>query len=173
MNSRELAVAAVFVSLSVSLRIVKNALTSIQFLNIPLLFALVASAIYGSKIGFLVGFFSYFLSDLMIFPGIWTLVNSTCAGLTAFFYHFVAKSSEGKTVHFVVTFLFLLAFDVITSTLLYIAFGLEFLKAVIFSFVGLFLPVMGGYLIGVGPLTEALTSLLVVLLIEEIIKRKI
>ena len=173
MDAKELSLVAVFVSLSIAMRLTKNIATSIQFVNIPLAFALVSATLYGSKVGFLVGFLSYLLSDLLIFPGIWTVFDSALAGITALIYGFACKPSNDRIYKFIVTFLFVFFFDLLTSVILYVFFGINLKEAIITGLIGLFIPVMGGYLIGVGPLTEFVTALLVVILSEEIRNRKI
>ncbi|AKG38202.1 hypothetical protein MA03_01340 [Infirmifilum uzonense] len=173
MKSKELSLVAIFVSLSIALRVLKNLATTVQFVNIPLAFALLASTLYGPHVGFLVGFLSYFLSDLLIFPGIWTLINSILAGFTAFLYPHFIYDRKDKVVFFISTFLSIFLFDIFSSVVLYILFGVRLQEAILVSIVGLFLPVMGGYLIGVGPLTEFVTAFLVVALYEGLKRRKI
>lgn len=173
MKTRDLALVAVFTSLSAAMRIVKNTVITLQFINIPLAFAFTAAALYGAKVGFLVGFLSYVISDVLIFPGVWTLVNAPLAGLTAWLYGALQGHSESRVHRFVLTFMLVFLFDILSSGLLYIAFGVGPIEALLTGLIGLFLPVMGGYMVGVGPLTEATTSALTVLLIEGLHRRKI
>jgi len=172
-NSRTIAVVSVFVSMATVFRLLKNAVTSMQFLNIPLALAFVASYLFGSKIGLMVGFFGYVFSDLLIYPGLWTIVNSLAAGLVSYIFGLSSRRVIQGLVLFLEAFLLCFFFDLSTSTLLYILFGLDISKALVFAFIGLFLPVMGGYLIGVGPLTEFSTSILTVLLIRGLEKRNL
>jgi len=173
MKPKEIALTATFTSLSVAFRVSKNAVTAVQFINIPLAFAFVSSVLFGARVGFLVGFLSYALSDFLIFPGAWTLVNATLAGLFASLYRWVYHPGAGKTLNFTATYILVFSFDILTSAILYVLFGVGPLEAFLTGLIGLFLPVMGGYLVGVGPLTEGSTSLLAVLLIEELSKRKV
>ncbi len=173
MKTREIALVAIFTSLAVVFRVLKNLVTPIQFVNITLALALTSTVLYGARVGFLVGFLSYILSDILIFPGVWTIVDSVLAGLTAALYRWVYSSDAGRIYNFVATYLLVFAFDVVTSGLLYVLFGVSVLEAFIVGLAGLFFPVMGGYLIGVGPVTEASTSLLAVMLIEELKRRNI
>jgi energy-coupling factor transport system substrate-specific component len=160
--------------MAIVFRLLKNAVTSMQFLNIPLALAFVASYLFGSKIGLMVGFFGYVFSDLLIYPGLWTIVNSLVAGLVSYIFGLSSQRViQDDLVLFMEAFLLCFFFDLSTSTLLYILFGLEISKALVFAFIGLFLPVMGGYLIGVGPLTEFSTSILTVLLIRGLEKRNL
>ncbi|MEM0232333.1 MAG: hypothetical protein QXG78_04445, partial [Candidatus Methanomethyliaceae archaeon] len=61
-------------------------------------------------------------------------------------------------------------FDVMNSWLLYVIIGFDWLYAFIIAIVGLFLPAGGGFLYGVGPITEAITILVTLGLIN-VIKR--
>ncbi|QOJ78588.1 ECF transporter S component [Infirmifilum lucidum] len=173
MKSREIATVAVFTSLAVVFRVLKNIATPIQLVNIPLALALTSAILYGARVGFLVGLLSYIFSDVLIFPGVWSIVNGILAGLIATLYRWVYTPEAGRAFNFVATFLLVFAFDILTSGLLYVLFGVSVLEAFIVGLVGLFFPVMGGYLVGIGPLTETSTSLLTIMLIEELKRRNI
>jgi energy-coupling factor transport system substrate-specific component len=165
-DTRKVAVIAVFASMVTAFRVAKNLVTAVQFINLPLSLAFTASLIFGGEIGFAVGFLGYLLSDLLIYPGPWTVVNSIVAGALSYLLGVLPGSSRQRIIVFATTFLLCLLFDIVTSALLYIILGLEPARALIIGIVGLFLPVMGGYLLGVGPVTELSTALLTTFLVE-------
>ncbi|ABL77434.1 ECF transporter S component [Thermofilum pendens] len=171
MDARRIAAVAVFTSTAVVFRVAKNLVTTVQFVNIPLAMAFVSSAILGYKEGFLVGFLSYVLSDMLIGPGFWTLVNPFLAGAFSAVFGFSYRRGLEKTYLFVSAFLSCFLFDVTTSVLFYMIFGLKPLDALVFGLLGLFVPVVGGFLVGVGPLTEFSTSALAVALLEALERR--
>jgi len=162
------ATVSVFTGLAVLLRYAKNAITAVQFINFPLAFTAIAGARFGPFAGLLVGLLSYSLSDLLILPGLWTLVNSALAALVGAFWGIVGRKVSGKVELFTLAYLTTFFFDVLSSAVLYVAFGVELLKAFTLGIVGLFLPVFGGNLIGVGPITEASTALLVCFLSKSV-----
>jgi energy-coupling factor transport system substrate-specific component len=49
-----------------------------------------------------------------------------------------------------------------------VAFGLPLAVAIATGIAGLFLPVMGGFMVGVGPVTEFTTALLSALIVEKV-----
>uniref|UniRef100_A0A7C3WU02 ECF transporter S component n=1 Tax=Thermofilum pendens TaxID=2269 RepID=A0A7C3WU02_THEPE len=168
MKSRELALVAVLSALGVSFRVAKNLVTQLQFVNLPLLFAFVGAYLEGPLAGFLVAALAYTLSDLLILPGVWTLVNAPLGGLAAAAFGLISRRLDSSELRFVAAFLLCFLFDVASSAILYVAFGLPLAVAIATGIVGLFLPVMGGYMVGVGPLTEFATALLSVLVMEKI-----
>jgi len=168
LKSREVTLVAVFSALGVSFRVAKNLLTQLQFVNIPLLFAFVGSHVGGPLAGFLIAALTYLLSDLLILPGVWTLVNALLGGLTAAFFGLVSRGLASVEYRFAAAFLLCFLFDVASSAVLYVAFGLPPTVAVVTGMVGLFLPVMGGFMVGVGPLTEFTTALLSALVVEKV-----
>lgn len=162
------ATVSVFTGLAVLFRYVKNAFTAVQFINFPLAFTIIAGAYFGPFAGLLVGLLSYLLSDLLIMPGLWTLANSTLAALVGGFWGLVGGRVSGGMELFVLSYLTTFLFDVLSSMALYVAFGVGPLEAFTLGIVGLFLPVFGGSLIGVGPITEASTALLVCFLSKSV-----
>lgn len=171
MNARTLATSSILISLTVAMRWIKNILTSFQFVNISLVLAYLGSFFYGPFVGFLVGSMSYVVSDLLIFPGPWTVVNAALAGLVAYIFGVLKKFFREYEFLFVLAFILTFLFDLLSSSTLYIVFGLNLFDAVFWGFVGLFLPVTGGGIIGVGPLTEFVTSFLCVFLIKALESR--
>lgn len=171
MNSKILATSSVLISLAVALRWTKNILTGFQFVNTSLAFAYLGSFFYGPTVGFLIGSLSYVVSDLLILPGPWTVVDSLLAGIVAYIFGFSRKLLRGYELLFVFAYILTFVFDVLSSSILYVVFGLGLPDALFWGIVGLFLPVMGGGFIGVGPLTEFVTSFLSVFLIKALESR--
>lgn len=159
---------SVFTALGLALRVAKNLITPIQFVNIPLLFAFVTAFLAGPPAGFFSAMLIYLLSDLVILPGVWTVVNMLLGGLTAAAFGTLSRMIKAFEYRFTLAFLLCFLFDVVSSALLYMIFGVPLLQAIAIGLVGLFLPVMGGYLIGVGPLTEFTTAFLTAALIEKL-----
>ena len=176
MRSREITLAAMLSALGVVFRVAKNlAIPQSQFVNLPLLFAFVGSHLGGPSAGFLVAALAYLISDLLILPGVWTLADAFLGGLAAALFGFISRglaSVEHRLaaalLRFIAAFLLCFFFDVTSSAVLYVALGLPLRVAIAMGIVGLFLPVMGGSLLGVGPITEFTTALLSALIVEKV-----
>jgi len=63
-------------------------------------------------------------------------------------------------------YIMLLAFDITNSWALLVIMGFDWFVALIIGIIGLFLPAAGGYLYGVGPITEATTVALIVTIVS-------
>ncbi len=148
----------VFSALSVGVRLAKHAaFGSFQFINIPLLFSMLAGALFGFKVGFGVGFVSFLVSDSMLGLGLWTLVDGLICGSIGGLW---AKVEDRDfTINFLLGYLSTFAYDVLTSWILYVMVGFNPVEAFLIGFVGLFLPVAGGGVLLIGPLTESSTAL--------------
>lgn len=171
MRSSDVAVVSVLTALAVTFRYAKNSVTTFQFVNIPLALAYLAAGLFSPYVGLTVAALSYLISDLIIFPGIWTLVNSVLAAVVALFFGVFYRRFRSRVMVFILAFLLTFFYDVFSSSLLYVVFGLKPWEAFVWGFIGLFLPIMGGGMIGVGPLTEFSTSLLALVLIESVARR--
>ncbi|MDK2372555.1 MAG: hypothetical protein QI197_04175 [Candidatus Korarchaeota archaeon] len=153
----------VWSALAVAARIGKHVLIGpLQFVNLPLLFTMLAGMLYGSDVGFGVGFLSFLVSDSVIGLGIWTLVDGGLAGAIGAIW--ARLRIKERVFIFVVAYLSTFLYDILTSWILYLIFGFPPMEAFILGFVGLFLPVAGGGAIAIGPTTEATTSLLLSIL---------
>jgi len=170
LGSKSVALISTFTALGLALRVAKNLATSVQFVNIPLLFGFLAAFFAGPRSGFLTTALIYLLSYLFILPGVWTITNMVLGGLAAAAFGAASNLIRTFEHRFALAFLLCFLFDVSSSVLLYVFFGVPLVQALIVGVVGLFLPVMGGYLIGVGPLTEFTTALLSVLLADRLRK---
>ncbi len=171
MNPKTIANVSLFTALAVSFRLAKHALVgTFQLLNFPLTFAMVAGYFSGSLAGALTGALSFYLSDFLLGLGPWTLVNSTLAAAIGAAWGVIRKSRPADRSLFISAFISTFAYDVLSSFLLYVLFIREAWYALIYALVGLFLPVMGGYMVGVGPITETLTAGVTTLVISRIRK---
>jgi len=156
---------------AVALRYAKTALTAVQFINIPLAVAYTAAELASPLTGAAVAAMSYLVSDLLIMPGPWTPVDAALGGAAALAFGLAARRLGGGVELFVAAYLATLFYDVSSSALLYMFFGLSPLDALAVGVAGLFLPVMGGGLVGVGPITEAATAALAAGLVEALRRR--
>jgi len=164
--SRRVAFVSILTALSVSFRYLKNALLPVQFVNIPLAFTMIAGLYTDWVGGALVGLLSYALSDTLISVGPWTLINGVLASLIGAVWSLFKRL--GDTYLAVIAYLSTFFFDIFSSFLFYLAFGLPLREAFVTGLVGLFIPVYGGGLIGVGPVTEAITAIVVVGLMKSL-----
>lgn len=159
-KARLLAIVAVFTGLSIALRVAKNLFTQIQFVNIPLAFAMLGGLVAGSRAGFTIGLLAFLLSDLVLAPGPWTPTNSLLAGVIGYLWGFANRLDLDKSIVFVLAFLSTFAYDIVSSVVFYLVLGMPPLQALELGLLGLFLPAGGGYMLGVGPVTEISTALL-------------
>ena len=162
---------AMVIALAVSLRLIKYSLFgSIQFVNFPAVFTIIGGALLGPSSGVAIGLSSYILSDIMIgLPGPWTVVNSILMGGVGFLSGVIWGRKGVKQVSklglAVGSYIMLLTFDITNSWALLVIMGFDWFSALIIGIVGLFLPAAGGYLYGVGPITEATTVILIVTIV--------
>jgi len=169
-NAKTVALVSLFTALGVAVRLVKHVLIgTLQLLNAPLLAAMVAGYTGGPAAGVLTGIFSFALSDLLLGLGPWTVVDSLLAGAIGGAWGML-RAKYRATVVFVLAFISEFAYDVLSSYFLLLLFVHDPVAALVYSLLGLYLPVMGGYMIGVGPLTEAVTAGLTAALISRVDK---
>ncbi|MCS7105390.1 MAG: hypothetical protein NZ954_07520 [Thermofilaceae archaeon] len=159
MNARVVALTSVFTALGVVFRLLKHAVVgSFQFFNAPLTVAMVAAYVGGPVVGALSGMLSFVASDVFLGLGLWTPVNASLAGFIGVVWGIVKGHHLGSLALFSFAFLSVFIYDILSSLVLYLFFLGNFWVALVYSFVGLYLPVMGGYMFGIGPLTELVTS---------------
>ncbi|MEM0344648.1 MAG: hypothetical protein QW189_01880 [Thermofilaceae archaeon] len=169
MRARQAALISVFSALAIAARLLKHALAgTLQFVNIPLIAAMVAAHVGGSLVGALTGVLSFLGSDAVLGLGPWTLVNSSLAGLIGAAWGSIDTKNSSSVRLFVFAFLLVFLYDVVSSFALYVLFIGDARVALLYALVGLFFPVMGGYMVGIGPLTELVTAASVTLLINRI-----
>jgi len=170
MNTRKLVLIALLTSLGITLRLMKHLFVGpVQFINFPLVFGLLAGYLFGVRIGFLVGFLTFSISDLIIFPGPWTIVDSSLSALLSGVWGLLKKIDD-RILIFILAYLTTFVYDILSSFILYLLiFGVNnAVVALSISILGLFMPVMGGYLYAVGPVTEFTTSFLFTYLVKEL-----
>lgn len=167
-KTKRITYTSMMVALAVALRLMKHLiLGSLQFINFPAIFTILGGVLLGPIPGMVIGFASYLISDMFILPGLWTVVNSfLMAGVGFLCGIFLRKAS--KIGIGIGAFLLIFCFDVMNSWLLYIIIGFDWFYAFIIAIVGLFLPAGGGFLYGIGPITEAITILVALGLINAI-----
>ncbi len=171
MKTTTITLISVLASLAIVLRILKNIIFgTFQFINIPLVFVLFTSYYFGSKISSIIGILAFTISDLYIGVGIWTITNTLIVTSLSFLASLTRKI-KSRIYLFIFFYLISLIYDILSSLILYIVFGLTFTNALLFSIIGLFIPIQGGYMIGIGPLTETSTALTTVLMIHGVRKR--
>ncbi|HDI74662.1 MAG: hypothetical protein DRJ52_02335 [Thermoprotei archaeon] len=166
--SERTALIAVLTGLSVAFRFLKNSITQIQFVNIPVIFTIVGGYLGGASVGAAVGFFSFFLSDLMIAAGPWTFVDSFLAAAIGVAWGILGRKLSTKIQIFLAAFFSEFIYDILSSVVLYIVFGMDLVTALVIGIIGLFLPVCGGFILGVGPITELSTALLSSIIIPRV-----
>jgi len=156
-RSRSVATAGIMASLSIAMRLMKHlVIGATQVINFPFMFTLIASA-ESPCAGLLAGIMSYAVSDIFFGIGPWTAVNSALCGLIGFLWGYM--KSNNSNVLFSLSLISEFLFDVANSSILYMLLGLKPMEAIITGVIGLFLPVMGGTMVAIGPITEISTSL--------------
>jgi len=161
-GSKTIATAGMMTALSIAMRILKHLMIgAIQVINFPFMFTLIASSISPCA-GLLTGIMSYAVSDVLFGIGPWTLVNSALCGIIGLIWGYI-RTERGEVLFFL-SFLSEFMFDIANSSILYMLLGLSPIQALIIGLIGLFLPVMGGSIFLIGPMTEVTTSLGVALI---------
>jgi len=161
-SSKTIATAGMMTALSIAMRILKHLMIgAIQVINFPFMFTLIASSISPCA-GLLTGIMSYAVSDVLFGIGPWTLVNSVLCGIIGLIWGYI-RTERGEVL-FLLSFLSEFMFDIANSSILYMLLGLSPIQALIIGLIGLFLPVMGGSIFLIGPMTEVTTSLGVALI---------
>lgn len=156
-RSRSVATAGLMTSLSIAMRLTKHiTIGATQVINFPFMFTLIASA-ESPCAGLLTGIMSYAASDVFFGIGPWTAVNSALCGLIGLLWGYIR--GKNSSIIFSLSLISEFLFDVANSSILYMLLGLKPMEAIITGIVGLFLPVMGGTMIAIGPITEISTSI--------------
>ena len=166
-DAKRVALISTFTALAVALRLLKHAVAgTFQFVNTPLAIAMVAAYAGGPWAGAAVGALSFVVSDLLIWLGPWTPINAALAAAVGWLWGFAARAARSRIALFVLAYLSTFAYDVLSSVLGYLIYLPGASSALALALVGLFLPAGGGWMVGVGPLTEFTTAALAVLSIE-------
>ena len=176
-RTKKITYTSMMIALAVTLRLIKYVLFgNLQFVNFPGVFTLISGILFGPVIGTTVGFASYLLSDMLLgMPGPWTVVNSilmAALGLTSgIIWSRKDKTKISRTGIGIGAYMLMFVFDILASGFLFVIIGMQWTTAFISGLIGLLLPgISGGYLIAVGPITEATTAILTVMIVHALIK---
>lgn len=166
MNTRELSAVVVFTSLAVAGRFALLIFPNISLI-IPI--TIIAGLLMGYRVGMATGFLSFLLSDMYIGLNFWTFIDGAVASLVGGLSSLISiQDSLNRGFIFVYTVLLTLLYDVLTSILNMMMFGVPPFVAII----NLFIPaIIGGVPYPMGPLHE-LTNGLLVSLIYDILSRQ-
>ena len=163
-NTYRIVLTALFASLAVSIRIFKHSIIGpVQIINLPAVFTIFAGLLLGAVPGISVGLISFLVSDLFLGFGPWTFVTATFMALIGGIFGLLGNKITNRAELFILIVVLLFVNDVMTSTILYMVMGFSFQFALVYSLVGLFIPIQGGFMFGIGPITEISSALLVVL----------
>uniref|UniRef100_A0A7C3FCN2 ECF transporter S component n=1 Tax=Candidatus Methanomethylicus mesodigestus TaxID=1867258 RepID=A0A7C3FCN2_9CREN len=178
-RTKRIAYLSILVALAITLRLLKTALFGpVQFINFPGVFTVLGGILFGPMAGFVIGFGSFLFSDIIIgLPGLWTATTSLSMGVIGIISGLIwmrrDKEKISKAALGVSTYILILFYDIFTSViLLVVMMRLDWISALTIGILGLFLPVpaSGGFMIGVGPITEFTTTMFVVLIFMVLIK---
>lgn len=176
-RTRKITYTAIMIALAVSLRIMKHMLFSgFQFISFPAVFTITSGILFGPTMGVTVGIASYLLSDILIgMPGYWTFVNALLMGFIGGVSGLIFRRINldfSKIAMGIVVYILLFVFDVLSSGLLYMIVGFPALQAFVIGFLGLFLPVpiAGGFVFGIGPITETTSAIVVVAIVAILLR---
>jgi len=177
-RTRKITYTAILIALAASLRITKHLLFGpLQFINFPGIFTIVGGIIFGPVMGMTVGFTTYVVSDFVLGAGPWTVVNALLMGMFGALSGVLWRRINGsfsKIAMGIGVYVIMFAFDVLSSWVLNMIFGSPPMVALIYGLLGLFLPTTtGGFMLGVGPITEATTAIIVVTIVALLIKSRI
>jgi energy-coupling factor transport system substrate-specific component len=177
-RTRKITYTAILIALATSLRITKHLLFGpLQFINFPGIFTIVGGIIFGPIMGMTVGFTTYLISDFILGAGPWTIVNALLMGFFGALSGILWRKTNGnfsKIAMGIGVYVIMFAFDVLSSWILNMIFGWPPMIALVYGLLGLFMPnPTGGFMFGVGPITEATTSIVVVTIVALLLKSKI
>jgi LytS/YehU family sensor histidine kinase len=168
---------AIMIALAVSLRLMKHMLFgNLQFINFPAIFTITSGILFGPVMGATVGVTSFLISDIMIgMPGPWTLVNALLMGLFGGLSGLIWKKVDNnfsKIAMGIVVYLIIFAYDILSSWILNMVIGFPPLLAFVWGFLGLFIPVpiSGGFMFGIGPITEATSAIVVAAIVALLLR---
>ena len=160
----------IWTALSVVTRLGKHLLVGpIQFINLPLLFAMLSGMLYGAEVGMGVGFLSFLVSDSFLGLGLWTIVDGGTAGLLGVLWSRIWPKNRLFLV--ILAYLTTFLYDIVTSCTLYMIFGLSPMEAILVGILGLFIPVAGGELFAIGPTTEAATAITLLFIADKLLRK--
>ncbi len=160
----------IWTALSVVTRLGKHLLVGpIQFINLPLLFAMLSGMLYGAQVGMGVGFLSFLVSDSFLGLGLWTIVDGGVAGILGALWSKIRTKNRLFLV--ILAYISTFLYDIATSCILYMIFGLNPVEAIIIGILGLFIPVAGGDIFAIGPTTEAATAMVLLFIADKLLRK--
>ncbi len=179
-RTQKITYTSLLIALAASLRLVKYALFGpVQFINFPGIFTILGGIFFGPVTGGAVGVASYIISDMIIgFPGPWTAVNCLMMGAVGFgsglIWNRKEKSKISRTGLLVGCYIIMFAFDVMTSWILLVMIGWDFVYALVIGLLGLFVPTpaSGGWMVAVGPITEFTTAFVIAMLVQVLARNR-
>jgi energy-coupling factor transport system substrate-specific component len=177
-RTKKITYTAMLIALAVSLRIIKYSMFGpLQFVNFPAIFTIVGGVVFGPIVGLTVGLSSYLLSDMVLGAGPWTVVNALFIGvvgiITGLIWGRIPFLKLKKIELGIGVYLLMFGFDIFNSWVLNIIWGYPWLWSLIYGVLGLLMPAGGGYMIGVGPITEATTTILTVSIVFVLARSRI
>ncbi|MHA1238348.1 MAG: hypothetical protein ACTSSJ_03765 [Candidatus Odinarchaeia archaeon] len=168
-HTSKITLTAILTSLGIALRIFKHIIIGpIQIVNLPAVVTLIGAFILGATSAAFIGLTTFILSDfLLAYAGPWTAVTSICMATTGLLAGIVLKGKKfedniNKMQLFLYITLLLFINDVASSFGGYLVLGFSPEIALVTSLIGLFIPAGGGFLFGIGPITEFSTAALVI-----------
>ena len=167
-KTRTITLTANLAAAATALRLIKNgAAGPIQFINLPGSFSILAGSMLGPISGFITGVISILTSDIILGAGIWTIMTSTTCGLIGFISGIIWHRRKPSKIEAVtLSYILFLSYDIITSITLYLPF-MSPPKALIVGITGLFLPIMGGSMYAIGPITELSSTIITTILLNK------
>ncbi len=169
---------ALFAAIPVGIRIafIMTGLSVIvQWTNIIGVFTFIGAIFLGPVAGIFIGFTGFLLSDVISPWGVspyTILMGGTMAAIGFISGLTISYEDEmlffEKVILIVKLYILMFIYDAITSIVGYLLWGLTLNDAIFYGIVGLFIPLYGGYLWLVGPITEATTSIITTILLDPI-----
>ena len=177
-RTKKITFTAMLIALAVSLRIIKYSMFGpLQFVNFPAIFTIVGGVVFGPIVGLTVGLSSYLLSDMVLGAGPWTVVNALFIGVVGIITGLIWSRKPFLKINKIGlgigVYLLMLSFDIFNSWVLNIIWDYPWLWSLIYGILGLLMPAGGGYMIGVGPITEATTTILTVSIVFVLARSRI
>lgn len=168
-ETKEITLIANLTATAVALRIIKHTIIGpFQFINFPCAFSVIAGIMLGPINGLITGMLTFIVSDIFLGLGPWTFITSTLSGIIGLISGLIWKTKKiSKIEVLILSYLLFLIYDITSSFLLYLPF-MPPTEAFTIGIIGLFLPIMGGYLYAVGPITEFSTAMITSIIITKI-----
>lgn len=149
----------------------------VQWVNIIAIFVYIGAIFLGPIAGLFIGLIGFFISDIISPYGVspFTLITGGTIGIIGFIVGLTINYKKDISIYekillFIKIYVFTFLYDIITSILGYLLWGMNINDAIFYGLVGLFIPLYGGYLWFVGPITETTTAIITILLLKPVQK---